>query len=48
VDLDGRPQFMHIALTLYNAPASLRWTPSAWTILFWGNVAGTAAPMLVR
>ncbi|KAL8279242.1 hypothetical protein RQP46_008279 [Phenoliferia psychrophenolica] len=41
--------FVHILVTLYYTPASVRYAPfSKWTILLWGNIIGTAGPQLAR
>lgn len=42
------PQFAHIAVTLFYAPAHIRFHPTRWTILLWGNIAGTLFPNVAR
>ncbi|ORY50684.1 hypothetical protein BCR35DRAFT_336038 [Leucosporidium creatinivorum] len=41
--------FAHTFVTLYYTPADVRWHPfSRWTLLLWGNIAGTIFPNFAR
>ena len=40
--------FVHVAITLHYTPAEVRWAPQRWTLLMWGNVAGTLMPNFAR
>lgn len=41
-------QVAHIVVTLLYAPPEVRFHPSTWTVLLWGNIVGTAMPAVAR